>query len=113
MSENLLIEKKLRKDVLLNKIPLIKPLRFIIQKYENSCFYYLDDLCAYWSRYSQFGLSTKETCVMLKRALIWKFFREKYQNIKLSSVNEMYYKFLKEFNLDVPLNQEHLNPFAH
>jgi hypothetical protein len=105
-------EKKIREDVLLNKIPLIKPLRFIIQKYENCCWYYgyLPEPFSIL-KYQKAGFSTKEIHIICKRIMLWYFFFDKNQNFKYAE--EMYWKFLKEFNLDVPLNRKRFIDFAH
>jgi hypothetical protein len=113
-------EKKAREDFLKRKIPLIKPLQFLIIKYECShpeySKEYLKNEERLWNIYRDSVCTIKQTQIILKRRVISTISnmnRVNYVILKNLPNDSEYMKKCKKYNCDQNINCANKSWFGH
>jgi hypothetical protein len=114
-------EKKAREDILKRKIPLIKPLQFLIIKYETIhpeySKEYLENENRFWDMYIlQHSCTIQQTQIIMKRRMISGFLNLKIvppSILKKLPNNSEYMEKCKKYNCDQYINCANSSWFGH
>jgi hypothetical protein len=114
-------EKKAREDFLKKKIPLIKPLQFLIIKYETIhpeySKEYLKNEKGFWNMYRDGNSCTiKQAQIILKRRVIYQnspYLCLKFYFLKNLRNDSKYMKYCKKYNCDQNINCIERSWFGH